>query len=151
MSHDEELERLRLKARVLDLVDELAILSDRLRAEMLADPERAIAVLEYALDEPNVKNPASFAIASWRTGADPRRRSSSSSAREELPTEEPPTLSALEYAWSRERSPIGETLLRMMAFSIERNGGATAMLTAGWFWRERFDVDGELVERALNP
>lgn len=150
MSDDAELERLRLKARALDLLDELGIYG-RLREEMLRDPERAIAVLEYAVGEPGIQNPASFAISSWRRGDDPRKRSASARAREELPQEQPPTLSALEYAWSREGSAVGGALLKMMSHSIERAGGMVKVLEAGWLWRERYDEDGELLSRDLLP
>lgn len=140
----DELERLRLKARALELLEELDISSGILRGEMLAEPERAIAVLEYAIAQPGIRNAASFAIAQWRRGDDPRRSRRTLEA-EEL-VEEPPTLSALEFAWSRQASPIGATLIAMMGYSIERNGGASAMLAAGWWSRELYDEDGDLVE-----
>lgn len=148
---DVELERLRLKARALDLLDELGI-GGKVRDEMIADPARAIAVLERAASSAHVKNPAALAIANWKRGHGKPHGRSRLDELDETP-EQPPTLSALEYAWSRARSPIGESLLSMMAFSIERNGGATAMLTAGWWWDEHYDEGGNLVERVLaaNP
>lgn len=145
-------ERAWTKARALDLMDELGILSGRIRDAMLEDVERAVAVLQHAKSAPHVRNPASLAIANWRRGADPRPRARSRTFElEREVTEQPPTLSALEFAWSRDRSPIGGALIAMMGYAIARSGGASAMLAAGWWTRERYDVDGELVERALGP
>lgn len=131
----DELDLLERKALAHGLMDELGIYG-RMREEMLDDLERAIAVLSTARDASGARNRAALAIANFRRGADPRP---ATPAREEL-VEEAPSLSALEYAWAHQwTSPIGETLIRMMGYAIERNGGASAMLAAGWWTREAFD------------
>jgi hypothetical protein len=134
----DELELLAARARVNELVDELAIDSMRLRDEMLDNPGRAIAVLEHARRARGIRNPASFAIARWRAGADPRIRarqpaslaSHLASHLDEMEATGAPTLEALEFAWhlEDESSPVAEPMLRLLACAIERNGGMRAVL-----------------------
>jgi len=138
----DELEELERKAHALALMDELGIYG-RMRDEMRTDVDRAIAVLTHARDARGARNRAALAIANWRRGADPRPGSSSRAMEAEPdPPEQPPSLSALEYAWSLPASPIATAVLAMAGYSIERNGGASAMLAAGWWTREHFpDLD----------
>jgi hypothetical protein len=118
-------ERLEERADVAELLDELVILSPRLRSEMLKSPGRALAVLRSARLTPGIHNRAAFAIARWRAGADPRPPRARAPRAEELAEDyaEPPTLSALEQVWSRDPSPVGDLLLRIMAIAIARAGG----------------------------
>lgn len=137
------------RQRVHDLLDELDITSGALREAMLNDPERARAVLQHAKGSVGIRNPASFAIANWRAGFDPRGRSERSEEREL--DEQAPTLSAIELAWHLEErgSAVAPFVLAMMLAAIARNGGFRPVLEAGFRLRERYDDDGELVEREL--
>lgn len=127
-----ELELLELRARVHALVDELAIESFTLRAEMLASPRRAIAVLEHARRARGVRNRASFAIARWRSGASapraPRAPFTPLEPLDEL-DDHGPTLEALELAWHLEEqgSPVAGSLLRLFAAAIEQHGGMSVL------------------------
>jgi hypothetical protein len=133
-----------MSARALELMAELGIYG-RVRVEMLADVDRAVSVLEAAKSS-GARNRAALATVLWRQGA----ASTPPPAEVDEPTEEPPTLSALEFAWSREASPIHSTLLAMMGYSLARRGGFERMLRDGWWWRERYDDCGELVSRTLD-
>jgi hypothetical protein len=114
MSEDE------LYARAYELTQELDI-SGLIRLEMLAEPELAVAVLEHALASPRIRNRAGFAVANWKAGFDPRPSSPS----EEEPELElgPPTLEALEHAWSLEPSPPVSALLAAIAAALTHFGG----------------------------
>lgn len=105
------------------------------RLEMIADPERAAAVLRHALKAPRIRNRAGFAIANWRAGFDPRP-----SARPELELEleegGPPPLWAIEHAWAI-GTPLAEECLRAMAIAIGRAGGFASIDRA-----TRYDLDG---------
>ena len=128
---------------VYRLMDELQI-TGQIRDSMLMDPDRAKAVLEHARAAHSIRNPAAYANSLWRQGYDPRDRY--------VPPEElddeggPPSLSALEFAWSRPPSLVGEALMDLMAVAVARHGGFHAM-QASFRQRDRYDADGELVER----
>jgi len=142
-----------------DELDRLALLEACMRIglagspvrELELDPERALAIIEYAERQHALKSIAGFAIARYRAGFDPRsssnvKSSATSTPREPEPVEQPPTLSAIEYAWSRERSPMIESVLGMMGVAIGRSAdGFEGVLRRGWFERERYDADGDRV------
>lgn len=48
--------------------------------QMLADPQRALAVIRYAANKPRITNPAAYAISLWRVNFDPRPRMEAHSA-----------------------------------------------------------------------
>lgn len=129
-------ERLVARERTLELLDELDVGSTVVRAQMLADPERAVLVLESTLRATNLRNPAAFAVQRWRSGFDPRRARQAPVERVEL-EEGAPTLSAIEYAWSLE--PVSRPILAMMSSAIGRTGGFRPVLVAGFDVRESFD------------
>ena len=58
-------------AELAILTERLGILSSKVRAELTADPARAVRVLTFALEAPAVVNRAGFAIARFRQGFDP--------------------------------------------------------------------------------
>lgn len=99
------------------LTGELFIIG-QVRDQMRADPERAAAVLTYALGAPRIRNRAGYAVAAWRSGFDPRPAQPPPAA--ELG---PPSLAALEHAWSLEPSPVIHVWLQAMAVAIARAGG----------------------------
>jgi len=136
---------LALEQRVAQLLDELRV-EGSIRREMLDEPRAAYAILVYVQDLP-VKNPATQAIRFWA-----QRR------RPQPPLEGgPPTLSALEFAWSRDTLPDGEpnpavsALLKLMAAAITRHGGF-AQLQASFHERQWFDPStGELLMTFRDP
>ena len=138
------------RERLFSLLDELGIESGRIRASMLEDADRAIAVLEHAKGSSGIRNPASFAIANWRAGFDPRARRSIQAPRVEL-EEAAPALSAIELAWHLEErgSQAAIFVLTLMSSAIGRTGGFRPVLEAGFHVRERYDENGELVERDI--
>jgi hypothetical protein len=149
MNHDDdaELERLELLEACMRIG-----LSGSTQRELEADPARALAIIEYAERQQALKSIAGFAVARFRAGYDPRSSPSSSSSkssvreREPEPVEAPPTLSAIEYAWSLDRSPSLESVLRMMGVAIGRSpDGFEGVLRRGWFERERYDDEGSRV------
>jgi hypothetical protein len=123
----DEPEELQSDADVVELLDELGIVG-AIRGQMLADADRARAVLRHAKASDGIRNRAAFAIANWRARFDPRGRGLAGVDGPAELVEEPPTLDALEYAWSLDDSPIAQAVVRMMTVSIERNGGARALL-----------------------
>src|SRR6187399_131215 len=104
MTDDTELDRLEL----LEACMRVGFTQGQ-RLELEADPTRALAIIEHAETQHALKSIAGFTLARYRQGFDPRSTPSSSTVksspreREPEPVEQPPTLSALEYAWSRER------------------------------------------------
>ena len=144
----DELERLELLEACMRIG-----LSGSTQRELEADPARALAIIEYAERQQALKSIAGFAVARFRAGYDPRsspssssRKSSAMREREPEPVESPPTLSAIEYAWSRERSPMIESVLGMMGVAIGRSAdGFEGVLRRGWFERERYDGEGDRV------
>jgi hypothetical protein len=126
------------------------------RVELEGDPSRAVAIIEFAEQQHALRSIAGFTVARYRAGFDPRSAPSKSSVtalprrREPEPVEQAPSLSAIEYAWSFERSPLLESVLGMMCTAIGRTGGFEAVLRDGWWTRERFDGEGELVAVACD-
>lgn len=104
--------------RVRELTRELGI-AGPVELAMLTEPERAVAVLEYARRARHVRSPAALAIARWRAGFDPRPVE----LEPPVAAAGPPTLAAIEHAWSLEPAPFAGLLLRCMAFALERAGG----------------------------
>ena len=115
------------------------------RAEMVADPERALRIAEHVLNSRGVRKAGALMIHLWR-------QSSATPEAPEAPEAEesaPPTLSALEYAWSRDGygTPLFDTLLGAMASAIAAAGGFAA-IRESFTERELYDPDGNLLERA---
>ena len=130
------------EAYVLALTVELDI-TGAIQLEMLDDPDRAAAVLAHAMLPRKIRNRAAFATANWKSGFDPR--TSPKPVQELLEGEPgPPTLSALEYLWSKPPA-VGEMLLPLVAIAVTRAGGFKA-LQASFYRRERYDENGELVD-----
>jgi len=107
------------RARVSELLDALDI-SGPVSSDMLDHPGRAYAVLSHAQRARGVRNRAAFAIARWRSS---RPRPPAPPAADSEPVSEPPSLVALEHAWSLEPSPVGAAILRLMALALEKHGG----------------------------
>jgi hypothetical protein len=126
-----------VREEAFELASELGISGD-LRLQMLAEPERAVAVLRHARSAPGVRNPAALAVVNWRNGFDPRRPPVVEKAIE-LPPPAPPSLSALEYAWSLDRSEWAGLLLRSMSAAIALAGGFEN-LQRTFRDRERFEL-----------
>lgn len=116
---DAELELMRLRSRLYDLLDELDIIGEP-RAAMIDDPERAVPILESARRARGVRSVAAIAIARFRRPEPP--------APEPEPelVDAPPGLADLEQVWS-----LGEftqaTMLPLMAAAITRHGGFAAI------------------------
>lgn len=130
-------------AYVLAITGQLGI-GSFIQQEMLEDPDRAAAVLGHALRAPGIKNRAGFATANWNGGFDPR--SSPRPVQKLLGEPGPPTLSALEYQWSKGPSALGELLLGTMAIAIAQAGGFKE-LQKTFREIEHYDDNGELLER----
>ena len=111
--------------RALELLDDFGIIG-RIREEMLAEPERALAILERARTGPGIRNPAAYSIARWRAP-----RAAPPAPEPELAID-PPDLDALEYVWSRPPTVVGELIVKLLAVALERHGGFEAL-------RESFD------------
>ena len=146
---DAELDRLSL----LEACMRIGLAGSPVR-ELELDPARALAIIEYAERQQALKSIAGFAIARYRSGFDPRStafadvgpRSRAQATREPEPVEAPPTLSAIEYLWSRTPSPMLESVARMMGVAIGRSeAGLEGVLRDGWWSRERYDDGGELI------
>lgn len=119
--------------RTQELAAELGI-TGAVRYEMLADPGRAVAVLEHALALAAIRNRAGFAIANWHSGFDPRP------AREPELEEAPPTLADLEYAWSLQPSAGADFMLGLMSIALSRAGGFRALQAE--FRKAAVELDG---------
>jgi hypothetical protein len=133
---DAELDRLRARERLIAQLDELEIIG-RPRDEMLAEPERALAVIRSVLDRAQtsgkrIKSPAALIISRWKQPAlvslDARRRDAERAAvlADPLGPEHeagPPDLDALEQAWSLDTSSLTTGLLKLMAAAYTRHGG----------------------------
>ena len=120
-----ELEAARLASEreiveVFDLTRELDI-GGFVRLEMIAEPDRAVAVLRHAMKAPKIRNRAGFAVSNWKTGFDPRP--AGDLVEEELAEAGPPALADLEHAWSLQPSPVADALLRAMAAALTAAGG----------------------------
>ena len=112
---------------VYELTRELGI-GGMIRLEMIAEPDRAVAVLRHATTAPRIRNRGGFATANWKGGFDPRP-GPAALAESELADEEPgpPALETLEHCWSRPESPLATILLRAMAAAIGKAGGFNAI------------------------
>jgi hypothetical protein len=140
----DDLERLRARRDLYDALEDLEV-APSVRDEMVADPEAALKVLGGARQAKGVRNLAAFVTSRWKQyRARPRLpfQAPPPDPAEYVPG--PPTLSALEYAWSRDPSPMMDALLAAMAASIGQHGGFEAM-RPGFGSRQRFNADGELV------
>lgn len=106
---------MRLRARLYDLLDELDIIGEP-RAAMIDDPERALPILESSRRARGVRSIAAVAIARFRRPDPP--------APEPEPEldDGPPSLAAIEFAWSKS-ADVQAMVLPLMAASIERHGG----------------------------
>jgi hypothetical protein len=130
-----DLDAIRARARVHVALDALEIYGS-VRDEMVADPTRALAILDRVMHSVGVHNRAAFAISSWRRATavpdDPppalraRRWTLSAGAQPELEVE-PPELEALEYVWAQPASDVGNLILRLIATALARHGGFEAM------------------------
>jgi len=149
---DSDIDPLLLRAiqeRVAQLMDEIG-LQGSIRSEMLASPREAYPVLIFVVDMPHTKSRAIQARRWWaKRKPEPRPAP--------LAGEGPPTLSALEFAWSRDTLPDGEpnpavtALLKLMAAAITRHGGF-AQLQAQMRERQWFDPrTGELLHTFRDP
>ena len=116
MSRD-ELDALELRAELYPLLDEHYI-NGRLRAEMLDDPGRALALFRVAA-RPQIRRPAAFVISRWRS---PRAGLPHERRDVRAGPDAPPSLAALELAWSL-REPVRELVLPLLAAGIAKHGG----------------------------
>lgn len=98
-----------------------------MRLEMLAEPERAAAVLRHAAKAPRIRNRAGFAVANWRAGFDPRPANVPELVEDELADAGPPDLATIEHAWSLQPSPVADAMLRAMAACLSRYGGFASL------------------------
>jgi len=121
-----ELDRLELRARLHDELDELAIVGS-IRDEMTDDPEAALRLVARARRARGIHNPAAFLIAQWRSRRAPPPRVPSGTPLEEVELDEgPPDLDTIEQAWSLS-PPVRELVLRLLAVAITRHGGFQQM------------------------
>jgi hypothetical protein len=123
-----DLDAIRARARVYVALDALEIYGP-VRAQMVADPVRALAVLDRVMHSVGVRNRAAFAVASWRRATarpDTPRRLVEATAQPELEVE-PPELESLEYVWAQPASDVGNLILRLIATALARHGGFEAM------------------------
>jgi len=131
MSEGDDYLRLHAELDALDIFGAM-------RSEMLGDPDRAFALVDMVKRQKGLRNPGGFAVARWRDGYG-RLRAVPPAEPVELP-DEPPTLSAIEYAWSREPSIAMQACLTLMAAAVRRHG--FHVVQRSFHERERFD-DGE--------
>ena len=124
---DNELARARLLKRLGELLDELQI-TGSVRQEMLAEPERAVPVLEHARDAYGVRNPAAFAISLWRQ-RNVIHLTDGTAVRFEPEPDAPPDLAAIEQVWALDTEALRSGLLKVMAAALTRHGGIAAALT----------------------
>lgn len=125
--------------RLGELLDELGMVG-RIREEMLADPRRAVPVLEHAKGAHGVRNPGAFANSLWRQGAQHVGLPAGLSVRLDPEPElesGPPDLDALEQAWVLDESALRTGLLKLMAAAYTRHGGIYAGLRANASLRGR--------------
>ena len=123
-SLDDELARARLLKRLGELADELGIVGG-VRSEMLAEPARAVPVLEHAKGAVGVRNPAAFAISLWRRQDRDVALPDGLTVRfqREPEPDEPPALDALEQAWALDHSALRTGMLKLLAAGLARHGG----------------------------
>lgn len=107
----------RTKLRLYELLEQLDI-TGRIRAEMVEEPERALRVLEAAIRARGARNRAALAVSRWQ--AEPFDAPRPLPQRIEV--DEPPTLAALEHAWSTSPN-VQQMVLPLIARGIERHGG----------------------------
>jgi hypothetical protein len=139
---------LQSRARVRRLTAELGIVSDAITAAMLDDPGRAVRVLDRAKTARGIRDRAAFAVGMWRNGwglPAPVLPPPVS----DFDEGGPPSLSALEYAWSRgwggrDDHAVGDALLYLMAAALAKHGGFR-QLQAHMRTVQRYDDEGELL------
>lgn len=114
-----DVDEFRAKLRLYELLERLDI-GGRIRDEMIREPARALRVLEAAVRARGVRNRAALAVSRWKAS--------------ELPAfvcnvdesaglaDAPPTLAALEHAWSKSEN-VQAIVLPLIARGIERHGG----------------------------
>jgi hypothetical protein len=103
-------------------LDELEI-TGLVRREMLAEPERALLIVEAAGRARGVHNRAAFTIARWKARAQTKPASAPAPELEAIP----PTLESLEYLWGRRPTVVGDLILKLIAAALERHGGFRAL------------------------
>ena len=119
---------------------------------MLADPERALRVLDHVQRSSSVRNPAALANALWRQSALQLTQTAAPLPPEPRDDYEEglPTSSVIEYAWSSDPRPMADSLLDAMAAALGRGGGFTAIretFARSDYWE--LDDDGNLL--TTNP
>lgn len=146
-----ELDLARKRSELVPILEEYGIIG-AIHAEMLADPERALRVLDHVRRSSSVRNPAALANALWRQSALQLTQTAAPlppKPRDDY-EEGLPSLSVIEHAWSFDPSPMADSLLAAMAAALGRGGGFNAIretFARSDYWE--LDDDGNLL--TTNP
>jgi hypothetical protein len=122
----------RAVVEVFELTRELDI-GGMVRIEMIAEPDRAVAVLRHAM-RAKVRNRAALGVANWKSGFDPRDPDWLVDGDDDDGPPGPPNLATLEHAWSNliddegKESRAFAALLAMMGAVVGVHGGFRPLL-----------------------
>lgn len=140
---ERERELAALREKLAPILDAWEIVGP-LRADMVADPERALRIAERVINAQGIRRPGAYMNTLWRQSSGQLTQTAAPLAPE--PEAGPPTLSAVEFAWSRDASPMLDALLDAMASAIAAAGGF-ASIRESFSYVESYDSDGNLLER----